>query len=431
MKFFTPIAIAFILMSCGSVSQKADYAWVLPAVDFDRQDYPFSMVLPLEIEPGKANPILVEVVNGQQLEVPCQISYGDEVEISWIVSGLSKAGQERKYELRFKKGIAETAEISVEKNDSTLLVHKGGNEILHYRHSTMPAPPGKSELFNRSGFIHPMFSPSGQVLTWAQPEDHIHHVGLWNPWTRVRWKGHHTDFWNLVAGLGTVRYKDVIATSSGPIFAEFHVLQDHIAFVPQKPPFPVEDGEESKEVIVIEEEWIVRVWNVDDGYLIDFTSLIRNVLDEDVSLDAYRYGGGIGYRATSKWNKDNSIVLTSEDKTRKDGDATRAKWCWISGDLEGIQTGLLFMSDPENYDFPQPMRIWPENSNAEGYQYFEFTPIREKAWVLEPGKTYSQKYRIWVQEGELIQEKAEQQWQQYAEALVQKNSYLTDESLNK
>ena len=426
MKLIYSVLVFLFLVSCGAQEKNPDLKWILPASEFERQDFSVSIILPDEIQPGEKIPLLEEVVDGNSIRIACQISVGEQNKLSWVVPGITKAGQERKFELRFKKGKVEVPAISVEENDSTLLITKGEQAILHYRYSEMPAPSGKSELFARSGFIHPLYSPSGEMLTWAQPPDHIHHVGLWNPWTKVTWKGNHTDFWNLGTGLGTVRFKDVISTESGAVFAEFQVLQDHIAFVPPK---PVKEGEEdmSKEVIVIEEEWIIRVWNVDDGYLLDFTSLIRNVLDESISLDAYRYGGGLGYRATSKWNKNNSTVLTSEGKTRIDGDATRASWCWISGDLEGTYTGLLFMSDVNNYDYPQPMRIWPDNSNGVGHQYFEFTPIREKAWILEPGETYSQKYRIWVKEGRLTKEKAEQQWQQYIEAMDQNISYLTNE----
>ncbi len=411
-------------MSCGAQEKNPDLIWIIPASDFERQDFPISIIVPEDVNIDKGVPILVEVEGDRRVEIPCQISVGEEKKLSWVVPGITKANQERQFELRFKKGKIEIPSISVEQNDTTLLISKGEQAILHYRYSELPAPAGQSELFGRSGFIHPLYALSGESLTWAQPADHVHHVGLWNPWTRVTWKGNHTDFWNLGAGLGTVGFKEVLSMESGAVYAEFRVTQDHIAFVPPK---PVKDGEadRSKEVIVIEEEWIIRVWNINDGYLLDFTSLIRNVLDESISLDAYRYGGGLGYRATSKWNKNNSTVLSSEGKTRIDGDATRAKWCWISGDLEGTYTGLLFMSDSNNYDFPQPMRIWPDDSNDIGHQFFEFTPIREKAWILDAGETYSQKYRIWVKEGQLSEDKAEQQWLQYIGAMDQKNSYLS------
>lgn len=424
-KFLFSAALSILLISCTSLKQEAKLKWVLPASDFDRQDFPVSIFLPDDFDIGEGIPHLIEVTGNEQIDIPSQLKRGFPNELSWVVAGHTPAGLKREFELEFTKEELNNILIGVEKNDTSLFISKGDQEILHYRYNELPAPAGTSKLFARSGFIHPLFSPSGEILTWAQPPDHIHHVGLWNPWTRVSWKGNLTDFWNLGDGQGTVRYKDVISMESGPVFAEIHVLQDHIAFLPYK---PTKEGvtDNSKEIIVIEEEWIIRVWNVDDGYLLDFTSLIRNVLDEPISLDAYRYGGGIGFRATSKWNKNNSMVLTSEGKSRAEGDATRAKWCWIGGDIEGYKTGLLFMSDTENYDSPQQMRIWPENSNGVGHQYFEFTPIREKAWVLEPGNTYMQNYRIWAKDGQLLPKQAEQQWQQYIESLDQNISYLSE-----
>lgn len=424
MKSLYPLVLFFFLISCSSQSQEPALKFTLPACDFDRQDFPLSIILPDEIEAGDVVPLLVEIIDSKPVKVSCQINKGVPNELSWVLKGVTKAGMERQFELSFGKGEANPPVMKVEQNDTTLFITKAGTPILHYRYSELPAPEGQSPLFARSGFIHPIYSPSGEELTWAQPPDHFHHVGLWNPWTKVTWKGNHTDFWNLGDGLGTVRFSDFISKESGSVYTEFSILQDHIAFVPPKPSNS-DQIDESKEVIVMEEEWIIRVWNVEDGYILDFTSLIENVLDESISLDAYRYGGGIGYRATSKWNKNNSEVLTSEGKTRTDGDATRAKWCWMSGDLEGKYTGLLFMSDPENYDFPQPMRIWPDNSNGVGHQYFEFTPIRENAWILEPGQRYSQKYRIWVREGQLNFDEAEQQWQQYVNSMELKNSYLS------
>lgn len=306
------------------------------------------------------------------------------------------------------------AGFGVTVNDTTILVTRDGNPLLHYRHALLPPPEGQGEKWARNGFIHPLYSPSGEVLTWAQPPDHLHHLGLWNPWTKVSWKMDdgtliHTDFWNLGSEEGTVRFREVKDTFSEAGSAGFKVLQDHMAFVP-----PRDSKENRKEIQVLSEEWIVTISPHPKGYLLDFTSLITNTTRFPVSLDAYRYGGGLGYRATGEWNNTNSYVLTSEGKTWENGDATRARWCMVGGDLKRKNTGLLFMSHPTNYDFPQPMRIWPNDSNGVGHQYFEFTPIRDNSWILEPGKMYSQRYQILVFEGELSAEDADIQWNIYA-----------------
>ena len=89
-----------------------------------------------------------------------------------------------------------------------------------------------------------------------------------------------------------------------------------------------------------------------------------------VTLEAYRYGGGLGFRATEKWNTDNSTVLTSEGKTRADADATDARWVIIEGESSVPQgrSGILFLSHPENRSHPEPMRMWPPGTERRDWQ---------------------------------------------------------------
>lgn len=380
---------------------------------------------------------LYEVIEDERVKVASQIRYGEFDELSWVME--SNGDSVRVFELfvgaMHDLPSQQQSQMTSAINDTTIILSKNHHPILHYRHALLPPPPGQADKWARSGFIHPLYSPAGEVLTWAQPPDHFHHMGLWNPWTRVTWKGNHTDFWNLGDEQGTVRFKNIVGIESGEVYSEFRVVQDHVAFLKESQietlgirPSALDlrpSTSDQNEVLVMTEEWIVRVWNISDGYLLDFTSVLTNVTDDTVSLDAYRYGGGLGYRATEKWNNTNSQVLTSEGKTWENGDATRAKWCRVSGDLNGLETGLLFLSDPGNYDFPQPMRIWPKDSNGGiGHQYFEFTPIREKAWILQAGKSYSQRYRIWVNEGALPADIADLAWQAYANQPKVKILYL-------
>lgn len=424
MKLATQILVItfWFLASIGSVAQKELAKIEISGLGESGTQVPIKIKIKSGTVAQGSALGLYEIVDGKKIEIPCQIRYGEYDELAFVVE--SNENPTRKFVVCNAKTLHATSLPPSSKmvssiNDTTIQILKNKNSILHYRHSELPPPPGQGDKWARSGFIHPLNSPSGEVLTWVQPPDHFHHMGIWNPWTRVTWQGHNTDFWNLGDETGTVRFKNIVGAESGDVYAEFRVVHDHVAFL-------YEGNEKSRtEHIVMTEEWIVRVWNVSDGYLLDFTSIITNVTDDTVSLDAYRYGGGLGYRATEKWNNTNSKVLTSEGKTWEDGDASRAKWCRVSGDLNGIETGLLFMSDPGNYDFPQQMRIWPKNSNGGiGHQYFEFTPIREIAWILESGKSYSQRYRIWVQEGEMAPSKAEAAWKSYADLSEIEISYI-------
>ena len=298
--------------------------------------------------------------------------------------------------------------VTVEKNEKTLTISCGDDKILSYFHATHDVPEGVDPSFRRSGFIHPLYSPAGHVLTRIQPPDHYHHYGIWAPWTKTFVEGEQVDFWNLGKKQGTVRFAKLLSKGD----SGFKVLQEHTQFLPN-----------DRERIVLNEVLDVqaaaeevqnqRVW------VVDLVSEFKNLLDTPVILDKYRYGGGLGFRATQQWNKDNCTVLTSEGKTRNDADGTRARWCDVRGQTgnKGETSGVLFMSHPDNRQHPEPMRVWPDNM-IKGQMFFEFCPIRFKGWTLEPNKEYVLRYRMVVYDGTLKPETMESLWQNYAKSPV-------------
>jgi hypothetical protein len=127
----------------------------------------------------------------------------------------------------------------------------------------------------------------------------------------------------------------------------------------------------------------------------------------------YRYGG-FGWRAIETWNPENSEVLTSENKTRKDVDGTTARWCIVQGELGTDYGGIVIFSHPENYNHPEPLRIWPEDSNG-GEMFVNVAPTKTMDWLLEPDTTYTLRYRLIVFNGHFTKEQAEVGWQQYTQ----------------
>lgn len=81
--------------------------------------------------------------------------------------------------------------------DSMLTIQSGNTKLLKYQFNTVYPPAGIDTNFKRSGFIHPLYTPHGQVLTSIQPPDHYHHYGIWNPWTHTVFEKDTIDFWNL------------------------------------------------------------------------------------------------------------------------------------------------------------------------------------------------------------------------------------------
>ncbi len=339
-------------------------------------------------------------------EIPCQAE-GGHIPGIWFFPS-DKEGR-REYVLRMLPGpgVSQGA-LSLKRDDQATVILRMGKPLLAYNHAEVFPPEGVDALFRRSAFIHPLFSPGGEPLTRIQPPDHYHHYGIWNPWTKTTVNGREIDFWNLAKGEGTVKFAGYLDAARGPVFAGFSLLQEHVYF-----------GERKREHLAISEIWNIRAWDYPRGKLavIDLTSTLNTPLVGGIMLEAYRYGGGIGFRATEKWHRENSSVLTSEGKVRADADGTNARWCIVEGESavpEG-RSGILFLSHPSNRMHPEPMRVWPPDANnGRGDLFFEFCPIRHEGWKLNPLENYSLRYRLVLFDGVMTPGEAEKHWQAFA-----------------
>jgi hypothetical protein len=367
-----------------------------------RIDTPVSVVLEGITESlSQANVCLQEISpSGERISIPAQIEQGNPPRLLWILSGTTAAGSTRSFQL--VEEAVKAPDVRLIKDDSILQLQVGGADVLRYNHAVVPAPAGRSKLFDRSGFIHPLWSPTGAVLTNIHPADHIHHLGIWMPWTETKFEDKDVDFWNLGEGQGTVRFVKFLSTTSGPVYGGFEAEHDHVAL-------KTSAGEKT----VLKEIWDVRVYNIggpQKGYwLVDFVSTQKCVAGSPLKQMEYRYGG-FGFRGAAQWQDDNGTYLTSEGKTRKDGHGTRARWCDMAGAIDGKWAGVTVMSHPKNFRHPEPMRIWDK-----GQVFFNFAPSQLGDWVMEPGKDYVFRYRMYVHEGKVDVSEAERFWNDYAE----------------
>jgi len=378
------------------------------AGEYTRIDTPVSVSLEgaEEVQAGSEVQLRELAVAGRSGPVPvaAQIEAGDPPRLWWILSGTTPAGSERYYELVRGRGPSGTR-VEATKNDKFLQIQAaGGEKVLRYNHAPVPPPEGKSPLYTRSAFIHPLWSPKGAVLTDIHPADHIHHVGIWMPWTKTEFEGQEVDFWNLKEGQGTVRFVKFLSTTSGPVYGGFQAEQEHVAL-------KTSEGEK----VVLNEVWDVRVYNIggpDKGYwLWDFKSTQRCVADSPLYQIEYRYGG-FGFRGAAEWKGENARYLTSEGKTRKDGHGTRARWCDTSGRIGDKWAGVIHLSHPKNFRYPESMRIWPEFDQE---VFFNWAPGQLGDWVMEPGKDHVFCYRLYVHEGKITVADAERVWHDFGE----------------
>lgn len=403
MKSFVALPLAFLALSFFSFAEAGEpLARIeIPAVGYDRAQTPMCADLPESIAADSAV-ALVALDSEAKKPIPAQIEPGAPPRLHWILDALP-AGRSRAYAVETAGSSHEPA-ILASRNDKGVLLRRGEASVMQYNSAVMPAPEGASPLFARSGFIHPLWAPSGAVVTNIQPADHLHHMGIWMPWTQTKFEGRPVDFWNLNKGQGTVRFAEMLGETSGPVYGGFRVRQEHVAFGP----------DEGRETVVLDEIWDVKVYNVggpQEGFwLWDFVSTQRVVADSPLLLEEYRYGG-LGYRAPESWDKENAGYLTSEGLERDKAHTSRGRWCDMRGreSAEAPWRGVTIMSHPENHEHPEPMRVWPE-----GKVFFNFAPVQAGDWQLEPGREYTFRYRFYVHEGLLDVSAAERYWRDFA-----------------
>lgn len=304
------------------------------------------------------------------------------------------------------KGKTERMQLRI---DSVLTIQYGNQPLLTYQFKTVYPPAGQDTNYKRSGFIHPLHTPHGQVLTRIQPKDHYHHYGIWNPWTHTVFENDTIDFWNIKGRTGTVRFAKFTSQTNHADFSEYTALHEHVVFK--------KDG---REKVALNEWQTVKVnppSKDNNSYIVDFSTTMSCASESPLLIVAYRYAG-FGWRATEYWNKDNSEMLTSEGKTRDNTDNTKAKWLIVYGELPGNEEGgIVMLSHPSNYNHPEPLRIWDKKANGgRGDVFANFATTKDKDWLLEPGKKYTLRYRLVVFNGKFDAAKAEAAWQAFAKS---------------
>ena len=409
------VCTAILLSSfTSSRAQNATVAeFTVHAGKYDRLNTPISVnlnTLDLPEDTSHWQLRLVERRGKKTIPVAMQWASGDQDFLLWRLEGDTPAGSTRRYTLQsIEQADPLPPAVTINDQDSAVTFSINNQAVLTYQYALATMPPGVDDIYRRGGFIHPLRSLGGGVLTRIQPPDHYHHYGIWNPWTHTEYEGRSLDFWNLAKGQGTILAKGVTSLTEGPVMAHLTAWHEHVAYP--------DSTDRSKRETLLNELWDLRVWNTtpeQPTYLVDFTSTLSNATDQPFTIKAYRYQG-FGFRANKDWNDRTARLLTSAGMNKANGNGTRARWVAVQGPTEAGTSGVVFMTHPANVNFPEQIRIWPEGMN-EGQEnvFFNFNPAQEQDWVLKPHQTYALKYRMLVYDGAIDTAAAQRYWQDFA-----------------
>lgn len=277
--------------------------------------------------------------------------------------------------------------------------------VLRYRTDKHALPRADIKpIFKRAGYIHPIRTPTGRIVTDDYPPNHIHHHGIWAAWTRTEFQDRKPDFWNMGDGTGTVEFEAVLDTWSGRVQAGFRARHRYVDLSAPTP------------TTVLTDLWEVTLYAAGQSKtphrIFDLISTQELVSSTPLVLPEYHYGG-VGFRGPRSWDgAANTIFLTSEGKNRSNGHATRARWCYIGGTVNNAQAGVVILNHPQNFRAPQPMRIHPTEP------FFNWAPSQLGTWQITQAQPYISRYRVIVIDGPPDAAAIERLWQDYAEPVT-------------
>jgi Methane oxygenase PmoA len=333
-----------------------------------------------------------ELVDERGSASPTQSLLGQPRRLVWPLSETLPAGQSRTYSLRAVPTSPPSDRVEaprgpgLRETEEGLSLVNAAEKILTY-HTANSLPPAEIPAhYARSGHIHPLQTPSGKTMTAEFPADHAHQHGVFFAWVQTQFAGHEVDFWNQGKRIGNVRHRRLVESRSGPVYAGFESVLDHL---------DLSTGVK----VVLNETWRVMAIQIEDAYLVDIESTQTAATEVPLKIQKYHYGG-FGWRGPSEWllptDKGEATgceFLTSEGHGRVPGNHTRPRWVSVTGRVNGDLCTLAIFGHPANLHHPQPVRLHPDKP------YFCFAPCVLSDFEIKQDQPLTSRYRIITHDG--------------------------------
>ena len=281
------------------------------------------------------------------------------------------------------------ANVRCEENQHHIVITRNGKHVLTY-HKTVKPPPGIEEKYGRSGFIHPISTPSGKIITDDYPvPHHSHQHGMFFAWKKASFENEQLNFWE--PGHASIRHEQVLKIINQEHAAGFRVELAHLL------------GKQR----ILKEIWNVKV-EARTGH-IDFRSDQMCATHSSLTVEQHHYGG-MAIRGNRQWFKDAHTsagkgarkdtfievckMITSEGLSQKNGNHSRPDWVCMTGKIDQASVSITLIPHPSNFRHPQHVRLHPD------MPYFCYAPMVNERFMIAPGKPLISRFRIIAEDGE-------------------------------
>jgi len=262
-------------------------------------------------------------------------------------------------------------------------------------------------------YYYPVLGPGGLPMTrnWPMKEapgeerDHPHHRSLWYSHGDVNG----VDFWSETAKAGKIVHDRLVEAKSGPAEGVIRSANKWVA----------PDGK-----VVCTDETTLRVHaRPSNERLFDFEIKLVAPADGAVVLGDTKEGS-MGVRLNE------SMRLTKPKKQKGEGrivqstgardDKTwgkRAAWCDYYGPVDGKVVGVAIFDHPSNPVHPTYWHVRDYGlfaANPFGIHDFEKKPAGTGNLTIPAGQSITFKYRFYLHEGDEVQARVAERYQEYA-----------------
>ncbi|QDV33375.1 DUF6807 domain-containing protein [Tautonia plasticadhaerens] len=419
------LAVAlFVSLGTGAaaspIGQEPGIELAVDAGRFDRRDTPMQISIRADEIPdplaarlrdaaGPGSGLVLREVGRDEGGVVAQVDVlpetPDEIRVTWILPGATGAGTARVFTPDFDARTDGPTTWSLDTApEGHLELSNRGKSVFRYNTRPVSHPDHPEPNQPRDAYIHPAFSPSGQMVTGDySAESHPHHRGFFLAYTKTEVGDLHPDFWNIQGGSGKVHFDRLGDAKAGPVTARFSTYHRWEASRPGGEP-----------VVVLRERWDVEAFDIPGSpyWLIDLTSS-QQAEARPMVLPPYRYGG-MAYRGPDSFFPEGVLdVLTSEGLGRVQGDQQPARWVDLTGPIvDGSEAyaGAAIFDHPSNVNHPTPARIHPTR-----LPFFCFVPGHDTAVTIGTDAPTVFRYRILIHDGRPDGDLNDRLWDDFAE----------------
>jgi hypothetical protein len=309
-------------------------------------------------------------------------------------------------------GQAGSVGLQLDETSAAIAVSRGSTMIVVYNKQSPQVPDGVDPIFQRSGFLHPVASPIGNVVTAVFPFDHLHQDGVFSAWVKTKWNGRKVYFWNLAGGKGRVLHQRVVSTFCNETTVGFEVDLVHRVVE-----HPMAD--------VLSERWKVTVHSThSSNHCFDLETTQTALTQSPLVVTRHHYGG-IALRGPTDWlqakkesdgsdtseqdepQSEVSDFLTDQGANRIQGNHQKSRWVSLTGFMEGEPVSIMVLGHVANFRAPQSARRHPTKP------YFCFAPCVEGEFVIDQDHPFHARYRYLITDAAPDTEWLNQQWRDW------------------